>query len=277
MSNTEAWWALLRAIAVFNVLAWVVVALRVWRPGAEAAMAWRPRRWQLLLSAGYVAGCAWRSMLPVYEVPRLVMVDSFWSSVVVGRSVATVAELCFAAQWALLLREVSHVAGSRAGRWVAACVLPLIGTAEVFSWYSVLSTSNLGHVVEETLWGLTAALLVASLVLAWPQVRPERRPLLAVWCAAGVAYVLYMFAVDVPMYWARWLADEAQARAYMGLTQGLADVSSRWVVSHHWGHWQSEALWMTAYFSAAVWLSLALVLVPRLDAPAPSPARPATA
>ena len=268
LSNTDDWWALLRAVAVFNVLAWVAVALHVWRrDGAGAAgdpAVWRPRRWQLLLSAGYVAGCAWRSMLPVYDVPRLVMVDSVWSSVLVGRSVATLAELCFAAQWALLLRGLSRVAGSRPGLLVSHLVLPLILTAEVFSWYSVLTTSNIGHVIEESLWGLTAALLVASLVLAWPHVHPARRPLLAVWCAAGVAYVGYMFAVDVPMYWSRWLSDEAAARPYLGLAQGLVDVSTRWVVSQDWAHWQSEVVWMTAYFSAAVWLSLALVLVPSL-------------
>jgi hypothetical protein len=279
LSSTEAWWALLRAVAIFNVLAWVVVALQVWRrrqaaAGADDTLAgWQPQRWQLLLSAGYVAGCAWRSMLPVYDVPRLVMVDSIWSSVLVGRSVATLAELCFAAQWALLLRGLSRPVHSRPGLLVSHAVLPLILTAEVFSWYSVLTTSNIGHVVEEALWGLTAALLVASLVLAWPHVQPARRPILLVWCVAGMAYVAYMFAVDVPMYWSRWLADEAAARPYLALSQGLSDVAGRWVVSHDWAHWQSEVVWMTAYFSGAVWLSLALVLVPRLH----GPLRPSTA
>ena len=66
----------------------------------------------------------------------------------VGRSVATVAELCFVAQWALLLREVSQATGSAFGLSVAPDV-PLIVIAETCSWYSVLTTSNLGHVVEE--------------------------------------------------------------------------------------------------------------------------------
>ena len=51
------------------------------------------------------------------------------------------------------------------------------------------------------------------------------RPLLAAWCAAGIAYVAFMFLVDVPMYWSRWLADEASGRHYLSLTQGLLDVS----------------------------------------------------
>ncbi len=37
------------------------------------------------------------------------------------------------------------------------------------------------------------------------------------WCTAGIAYVIYMFAVDVPMYWNRWAAGEAVGRTYLEL------------------------------------------------------------
>jgi hypothetical protein len=273
LSNTEDWWVLLRAIAALNVLAWGVVAWWFWRQRDRwPPDTWLGRRWQLALSAGYVLGCSWRSLLPVYDVQRLVLVDSFWSSVVVGRSVATFAELCFAAQWALLLREVSRATGSATGTALSRLVLPLIASAELFSWYSVLTTANIGHVVEESLWGLCAALLVTSLLLMWRRVDAARRPLLALWCAAGLAYVAYMFTVDVPMYWSRWVADETAGRSYFTVSQGLADVSARWVVSHDWAHWQSEVVWMTAYFSVAVWLSMALVLAPKLQ-PSPAAAR----
>ena len=263
-ASTLEWWTLLRGVATLNALVWVGLAGWLWRARERwPPDAWLDRRWQLLLSAGYVLGCGWRSFLPVFDVPRIVMVDSFWSSVLVGRSVATAAELCFAAQWALLLRAASKATGSISGLRLSHLVLPLIAVAELFSWYAVLTTSNFGHVVEESLWGLCASLCVASVVLLWPRVHGRMRPLLLVWATAGVAYVLYMFGVDVPMYWSRWMADEAAGRSYLTLAQGLADTSQRWVVSSRWAHWQSEMLWMTAYFSAAVWLSLALVAAPR--------------
>ena len=264
------WWTLLRVIAVFNLLAWGGAAWLLWRRRASwPTQAWATRRWVLLLSAGYVLGCAWRSWWPVYDVPRLVMVDSFWSSVVVGRSVATVAELCFVAQWALLLREAARDAGSRFGVATSRALLPMIAIAELCSWYSVLTTSNIGHVIEESLWGAAAALVAASLLRLWPHVERLRRPLLALWCAAGAGYVVYMFGVDVPMYWARWLSDDLHGRGTLDLMQGLADASARWVVSHRWDDWRSEAAWMTAYFSVAVWMSIGLVLAPRLRRHAP--------
>jgi hypothetical protein len=162
----------------------------------------------------------------------------------------------------LLLRASSHATGSVFGLSAARVMVPLIAVAETCSWYSVLTTSNLGHVIEETLWGACAALLVVSLVHIWPRCARRMRPLLAFWCVAGLIYVTFMFVVDVPMYWSRWLADEASGRHYLSLAQGLLDVSGRWVVSHRWEDWRSEVAWMTLYFSVAVWLSIALVHAP---------------
>jgi len=261
--SVYAWWSFLCAVSALNIGAWAwSAAVLQRRKAALPAEAYGVRRLQLWLSAGYVFGCAFRSALPVYDVPRLCLFDSWLSSVVVGRSVATFAELCFVAQWASILREASQTTGSAMARRVSALIVPLIVVAETCSWYSVLTTSNLGHVFEETLWGLVAALLVTSLVTLWPRSTAALRPLLAAWCLAGLAYVAFMFMVDVPMYWSRWLADEASGRAYLSIAQGWLDVSGRWVVSTRWDDWKSEVAWMSLYFSVAVWLSVALVHAP---------------
>jgi hypothetical protein len=258
-----SWWLFLCAVSALNIGAWAITALTMNRHHATADVD-ALRRWQLILSAGYVFGCAYRSVFPVFDVPRLALFDTGLSSVVVGRSVATLAELCFVAQWALMLRATSRATDSPMGKTAAAAMLPLIVIAELFSWYSVLSTSNLGHVVEESIWGLCAALMVLSLAALWSRCAAPWRPLLATWCVAGAVYVAYMFLVDVPMYWSRWLADEASGRGYLSLAQGLADVSGRWTVSHRWDDWKSEVVWMSLYFSVAVWLSIALIHAPLL-------------
>ncbi len=224
-------------------------------------------RLQMLLSAGYVLGCAYRSVFPVYDVQRLCLVDSWLSSVIVGRSVATFAELCFAAQWALLLRGVAQATGSPVGLKVSRMVVPMIAVAELCSWYAVLTTSNIGHVFEESIWGLCAALLVASLAFVWPRCRREVRPMLAAGCAIGLGYVVYMFEVDVPMYWARWVFDVDHGHQFLSIAQGLVDASARWVVSPRWADWKTEVVWMSLYFSVAVWLSIGLIHVPRFFAP----------
>ncbi|MEY8874969.1 MAG: hypothetical protein AB9M60_00555 [Leptothrix sp. (in: b-proteobacteria)] len=277
-----AWWALLCAVSAVNVGAWLLAAramrLRVRRGDAQVLHAWPVRQLQLGLSAAYVLGCAYRSASPVFDVQRLCLFDHWLASVAVGRSVATLAELCFVLQWALLLRVASqgtgHPRAARIGAWLSALMVALIGIAEVCSWYAVLSTSNLGHVAEESLWAVSATLFVLGLMAIWPRCERALRPLLTAGIVAGLAYVAYLAWVDVPMYWARWVSDEAAGRHYLGLAAGLADVSAHWVVSHRWADWRSEVVWMTLYFSVAVWLSIGLAHVPL---PMPLPMRRALA
>jgi hypothetical protein len=45
----------------------------------------------------------------------------------------------------------------------------------------------------------------------------------------------------------------------------LRDVRTRWVVTHDIAHWKGEIAWMSLYFSAAVWASLALCAAYSLD------------
>lgn len=257
---TYDWWHLLCVIAGANLVAWTVSTAWLHRHRPDGTT-WPHQRLQLLLSALYVLGCGYRSVLPVFDVPRVVMVDSFASSVLVGRTVATLAELSFAAQWALLLHAAAVATGHRASLWLSRAVLPLIVLAEINSWYAVLTTRNLGHVVEETLWGLVAVLSVLALLGLWRGASARGRRWLALAIAAGMAYAAYMFAVDVPMYWARWLADEAAGRSYPTLAAGIADAAGRWTVSHDWARWRSEVVWMTLYFSVAVWISIGLAHV----------------
>jgi hypothetical protein len=223
---------------------------------------YRTRRLLMLLSAVYVFGCAYRCFFLVYDVPRICLFDTAFSSVLVGRTVATLAELSFVAQWAVLLRENSRATGSMVGKVVSLAVVPLIAIAETCSWYSVLTTSNVGHVAEETLWGLSVALLIVSAAAILPRTAAARRPVLAAWCFAGLIYVAFMFSVDVPMYWSRWMADEASGRHYLTLVQGLLDVSRRHVVSHSWDDWKNEVAWMSLYFSVAVWISISFIHAP---------------
>jgi hypothetical protein len=256
-----AWWhLLLGTIALINVALWSLSAAAV--TGAEAlghsgaTAAWHL---QLLLSAAYMLGCAYRSVFLVFDIPRTVLIDSRLSNVVVGRSVATLAELCFATQWALMLHRAALLSGSVFGVEVSLAIVPIIVLAEVVSWHSVLTTDQRGHMAENSLWGITAILVVASMLVIGPDRLAHLYPGLIAWCVGGVAYALFIFFFDVPMYWSRWRADERNGRRYLTLAQGFREVYQRRVVSYRWQTWKGEVLWMTLYFSLGVWSSISLV------------------
>lgn len=257
------WWSALCAAAALNFLAWSVSAWFFGRRATNAAPeARRARRRMLWLSAIYVLGCGFRSWLPMIDVPRMCLHDTPVSYIAVGRSVATLAELCFAAQWAIVLGEAGTSAGSGFAALVALLLVPLIAVAEVFSWTAVLTTNNLMHAAENSLWTLAAVLSVASFVslrARWGG-RHARVLLAAIVCGAG--YIAFMALVDVPMYLARWQSDLAAGRELLPLGEGLREVLRRCTVIRDWAAWREDVPWLTLYFTVAVWISIALAHLP---------------
>ena len=234
----------------------------------------------LLLAAVYVLVCAFRSVLPRADVQRICLFDTWLSSVAVGRSVATVAEICFVVQWAIVLRELGRLTNSDTARVVSKLVVPLIVLAECCSWYAVITTSYLGNVAENSLWTAAFALIGLALVRLIHRFHGIVRGVIAA-AAAGVAgYVVFMCTVDVPTYVARWQADMTAGKRLFGLFSGLRDVATHWVVTHDIAGWDGEIAWMSLYFSMAVWASLLLAgfglvkhLLPRYRVRVPLPTR----
>lgn len=259
------WWTALCAISMINLVAWAYCA-RTLQPqrGLLAADTFAARRWLLWLSAAYVLGCAFRSVLPMIDVPRTCLHDSLLSRIAVGRSVATAAELCFVAQWALLLREGAMATGNRAARLAAYAIIPIIVVAETFSWLAVLASNYLFHAAENSLWAAAALITVAAGAILRPLLDNAGRRFLAAVTVAGIVYVLFMVAVDVPMYLSRWQADLAAGRQPMTIAEGLGEILRRCNVVWEWSAWRTDATWLFLYFSVAVWISIGLVRAPPL-------------
>jgi hypothetical protein len=258
-SNPVAvWWGFLLTVSAINIalLFGLRACYRINPFGARGiAFAVEPLA---LLSAAYVLGCAFRSILPRADVQRICLFDTWLSSVLVGRSVATVAELCFVIQWAIVLSELGRIAHSDTARNIAKLVVPVIALAECCSWYAVVSRDFLGNVLENSLWTLTFAFIGIALVRLALSFRGVAQLALAALAAGTAGYVVFMCGVDVPMYFARWQTQLAGGTHYLGLFAGLRDLATHWVVTHSFARWHNEIPWMSLYFSVAVWTSLLL-------------------
>jgi hypothetical protein len=211
-----------------------------------------------LLSTVYVLGCAFRSILPRADVQRICLFNTWLSSVLVGRSVATIAELCFVIQWAIVLSDLGRIAHSDTARNIAKLVVPLIVLAECCSWYAVVSRDFLGNALENSLWTITFALIGIALVRLAVSFRGVAQFALAALAAGTAGYVVFMCSIDVPMYFARWQTQLADGTHYLGLLAGLHDLATHWVVTRSFARWHNEMPWMSLYFSVAVWTSLLL-------------------
>ena len=255
------WWLLMSGIGLLNIGLWVGLGLR--RRGLSSRDdAWvNYWRWQWCLSGLYVLGCASRCFVLRSDVNRFALIDSWVANVAVGRSIATVAELAFVAQWTVLLLLLGRASRSSFATRCARPIVPLIVFAEFASWYGVITTNYLGHAIEESLWALSAVLMVLGL---WHCRRsapaPFQLPIKAgLFC--GLSYILYMVTIDVPTYVRAWSRDQEAGKAYLSLSEGLTDIQ-RVVVTGRTEDWQYPMVWMTLYFSLAVWISLAMTRWP---------------
>lgn len=249
----RTWWACLKVVAVFNMLLWALACLFRAESGVLS--------WQLIMSGIFVAVCAFRSWLPRIDLERYCLVDSPLSSTLLGRSAATVAEMCFATQVALALRELGLVAGVPAIATASHAVVPTLVVAQLFCWYSVLTLDHLGHVCEESLWAATMAMVGVCLTIAAAHLEGRLFWLAAAGTAVAAAFVTFMGLVDVPMYVRRWRRARRERQPCLTLRAGFIDARNRRVKTTEWAVWKPEAAWLTGYFSVAVWISLSIACV----------------
>ncbi|MBV8753304.1 MAG: hypothetical protein JO328_10655 [Hyphomicrobiales bacterium] len=258
-SNPVArWWGLLTFVSGANIAAWFLLYGQL-RAGSASGLDRAPGlALMLFLCAAYVFGCAFRSFLPRADVQRICLFDTWLSSVVVGRSVATVAEICFALQWAIVLHQLGTIAGAQTTLNIAWAVIALIVIAECFSWYAVLTTNYLANAIENSTWALAFAAVGIALIRLLPEFDGPIRVARVVAVAGIAGYLIFLLTVDVPMYLGRWRATVSGGGKLLRPLEGLRDISTRWVVTHELSEWKDEMTWMALYFSAAVWSSLAL-------------------
>lgn len=249
------WWQMLCAVSAANILIWVFAA---WTEPWNADLY---RSKQLVLSGFFVSACAFRSLFPRVDVERICLWDSPLSSIVVGRSIATIAEICFAWQCVLLLSKLAALTGSPVIGEIGLVLLPIVIVAELACWYAVVTLNHIGHAVEELLWAIMIGLVAAGLLLYWrhgTEAAPLWVPVGLVACA-GAAVLMLM--VDIPLYIARWRMGKNSGLRYLCIVEGLKDTVVRRRGTQTRDEWRNEMLWMTLYFSAGVWVSLGMIFV----------------
>ncbi len=265
-SNPVArWWGLLSLVSLINIAVWFALYRNLHEPQAGAIGGNAGIGVMLALCAAYVFGCAFRSLLPRADVQRICLFDTWLSSVMVGRSVATVAEICFAVQWAIILYLLGDMTGADTTLNAALVIVPLILIAEAFSWYAVLTKKYWANALENSIWAVAFFIVGLGLFRLIPEFEGPVRAVLVVTIVGIAGYLAFLATVDVPMYVKRWREETARGSKPLHPLEGLRDVNRRWVVTHDISEWREEIPWMSLYFSAAVWASLALCVVFSLE------------
>lgn len=251
-AQTWRWWTLLRAASVLNV---GLLGLTWWGAPLGTPVA----RAQAVCATIYTLVCGFRSFWPRVDLERTVLVDHPLSGIALGRSSATVAEMAFTVQCALFVAGLAATSGQPWMSAVAWFVVPLIAVAQTCCWLGVLTLRHAWHAAEEALWAVMMALFAAVFVAAFPSADPLHQVALAIGLVGCLAGGWVMAALDIPMYLRRQRAENEAGTRFLSVGAGFADAVSRRAPTGSWDVWRHEVAWMTPYFTAGVWLSLALV------------------
>ena len=111
---------------------------------------------------------------------------------------------------------------------------------------------------RKLIWAVAFFIVAVGLCRLLPEFDGAVRAALIIAIIGIAGYLAFLATVDVPMYLARWRAEVANGSTPLSALEGLRDASVRWVVTHDIAEWKDEIPWMSLYFSAAVWSSLAL-------------------
>ena len=250
--QTWRWWTLLRGCSVLNIAAFLATA------GVLAGQVSGTQAIQLACAGIYVAVCAFRSFWPRVDLERVVLVDHPLSSIVLGRTSATIAEMAFTVQCALFVADLAVRTQLPFGG-VAWVLVPLIAVAQLACWLGVVTLDHRWHAVEETLWGIAMALLTG--VFGWSLTVLDGGwiGIVGLGLVGSLAGGFVMLALDVPMYVRRAREERAAGKPVLSVAMGFSDALVRREPTGSWDVWKHEVAWMTPYFTGCVWLSIALV------------------
>lgn len=254
--QTHVWWSCLKGIAWFNLSLWIFTAV------AAPSVSDNPSaQWHRLLSLIFTSVCAFRSFYPRVDLERVVMVDHWLSSIVLGRSSATVAELAGASQVGLFLWDVGDKHGLDWPKYIGVALVPMVGVAQCCCWAGVLYLDHRWHASEESLWAVFALLVAGvSVEMYYFEISSCWATGLTLLLCAALFYVTAM--VDVPMYMRRASSPScptSNRKQCQSFSERMRSATFDRVPTGTWEVWMHEVGWMTPYFSLAVWGSIGLV------------------
>lgn len=252
--KTYLWWRLLCAAAIANIGIWL------WALVTVADTQGFPKI-QLVLSGIYVFVCAFRSFYPRIDLERYCLIDSPWSSIVLGRSLATLAEICFSIQIALCVYYLGlHIDTG----WVivmAYAIVPLIVLAQISCWYATITLNHFWHGVEEILWVIMLAMAAACCIQGYLVLDGIPELFMLVGLLSSIFAAGIMLLIDIPMYLERTRQHATKGAKYLGIVEGIQDATQRRKKTRKWRVWKPEVLWISSYFTVGVWLSIAMIFV----------------
>lgn len=273
------WWKILSAISVLNILFISCYSLTVKNVNTVQKIL-------IAFSFIYTIVCAVRSFWLRKDVEQVCFFDVGISTPYVGRSLATIAELCYILiiiiVFCYIILYISKIANKNLHVlfWLVKITFPIIIIAEIFSWLGCISKYYLWNAAEESLWMISACIFILVAFILYSNILNIKQSiatqsitrLLAIFVICATIFVIFMIITDIPMYYKRWKKGIKQDeeiyfwKDFKGqnkqkLTkENIVNLNRCVEISKDFNIWKDEIAWLTGYFTFGVWSSFALVI-----------------
>ncbi len=240
MYQVWGWWAMLSCVQIFNLK----YAVREYMK-AQKFNHLTSARYALL----YTSVCAFRTFLPRQDVSKICVFNTPLSSVFIGRSLATWAEIAFIKQLYLFNNSVLKTR-------LSYNIVYAIYIAEVFSWLGTLTENQIFNTSEEITWTATIFYIlyknVVTAIFSKKYMPQKVRKFLYLSILFKFLYIVAMVKIDIPNYLNNWQTKTTT----FSLQDGFYRSISYRTVSTNYEDWKIHIGWMTPYFTVAVWYSI---------------------
>jgi hypothetical protein len=231
----------------------------------------------------YCLVCSYRAIFFKNDVERHCWFPTWVSCTVVGRTLATCAEMAYITMFKLAFTSISKELESlgrgnptyhRIIQRFAGASWWILFFAQCCCWRCVTTGFKLWSALEESLWTLVfgvfglAAVYLRSLLNSSETATRQTSGALNVFIAASPIFVIYMVTTDVPMYINQTYRDIANGRKFLSFTEGFMTGLSCASDSRKWSDWMMEAQWQTPYFTVIVFGALMMACFPQIFQPA---------
>tara|TARA_B100000941_G_C28445448_1_gene522037 strand:- start:312 stop:1163 length:852 start_codon:yes stop_codon:yes gene_type:complete len=275
MNKLPDWWYRISTITILNFL--VLYEL-------SKNQVFQDDSYFISLIGIYLFVSIFRSYYPKKEVEKVCLYDHFMSKPVVGRTIATIAEISLILALIHIFKEISFdiYQMNTNINFVLNITLILIIVAQISCWMSVITEHFLFNLVEESLWTITFTIYTIISAINFYNITESNPKLnhISLFCKLSIplfiTYVLYMLLIDLPLYskkwntidknkdkritWNEFYNDIHKHLAENSLYQKIMKITNCSKFETSWEEWSDEVPWMIGYFVIIGWVLIILVL-----------------
>ena len=280
-NKTIIWWLALSIISILNI---IFICTYI----ASLKNINKTQIYLFTFSFIYTIVCAIRAIWPRKDVEQICLFDFKISSIMIGRSLATIAEISYILLILLVFNIITKnisIITKKKKRYLLILiniVLLLIIIAQIFCWLGLITKYYIWNALEESLWTVSALILIVvscilykSLNLRKTKKTKKINSLLAflkVFIIISIIYVIFMCVVDIPMYYNRWKKSYNRNISLNDFVNDFKKYNKRLTLNNFYNlHkcktinrdidvWKYEIPWLTGYFTFGVWTTYAIII-----------------